>query len=103
DIGAMKRNRENLEKIDYQLTVGGLLFFGKYSSMVDYIPHFHLDYFNRTGSSDRWSDRVATGDPNYPDLNVFSFFQIVLEKLRMTIQDKFDLTDDYTRNFSTND
>lgn len=103
DVGAMKRNRDNLEKIDYQLTVGGLLFFGKYSSIVDYIPHFHLDYFNRTGSSDRWSDRVATGDPNYPDLNVFSFFQIVLEKLRMTIQDKFDLTNDYTRNSSTND
>lgn len=103
DLGAMKRNRSNTQELEYQLTVGGLLFFGKYSSISDYLPHFHLDYFNRTGSSDRWSDRVASGDPNYPDLNLFSFFQIVLEKLRITIHDNFELTSDYVRHSSNDD
>lgn len=103
DVGAMKRNRENLKEIEYKLTIGGLLFFGKYSAITEYLPHFHLDYFNRTGSSDRWSDRVASGDPNYPDLNLFSFYQIVLDKLRMTIHEPFELTDDYVRKSSTED
>ncbi|EAG9600821.1 ATP-dependent DNA helicase RecG, partial [Listeria monocytogenes] len=84
EIGAIKRNR-NSQDNDYNITLGGLLFFGKFNCITDLIPHFHLDYFNREGTNDRWIDRVATGDPNYPNLNLFEFFLIVLEKLKLTI------------------
>ncbi|EAH0352594.1 ATP-dependent DNA helicase RecG, partial [Listeria monocytogenes] len=59
EIGAIKRNR-NSQDNDYNITLGGLLFFGKFNCITDLIPHFHLDYFNREGTNDRWIDRVAT-------------------------------------------
>lgn len=101
EVGAMKKNRDN--NGEYCLTVGGLLFFGKYNSITDKFPHFHLDYFNRSSSSNRWIDRVATGDPKYPNLNLFSFFQIVLEKLKATVFDEFQLQENSTRNRSSED
>ncbi|HAK0879685.1 TPA: ATP-dependent DNA helicase RecG, partial [Listeria monocytogenes] len=96
EIGAIKRNR-NSQDNDYNITLGGLLFFGKFNCITDLIPHFHLDYFNREGTNDRWIDRVATGDPNYPNLNLFEFFLIVLEKLKLTINQGFKLSEDSHR------
>ncbi|EAC4365556.1 ATP-dependent DNA helicase RecG, partial [Listeria monocytogenes] len=96
EIGAIKRNRTSQDN-DYNITLGGLLFFGKFNCITDLIPHFHLDYFNREGTNDRWIDRVATGDPNYPNLNLFEFFLIVLDKLKLTINQGFKLSEDSHR------
>ena len=41
DIGVFRKNRDtNL----INLTVAGLLFFGKYNSIIDRFPHYHVDF-----------------------------------------------------------
>lgn len=90
EIGAMRKNRQGNN--DYLLTTGGLLFFGKYTSITDRFPGFQLDYFEKRSSLDTdWIDRVSSGDIQYPDLNIYKFYRIVLEKLRSTIKDTFIL------------
>lgn len=100
EIGAFRKDRESST---YKLTLGGLLFFGKYNSITEIIPHFHLDYQNKINGAERWSDRFATGDPNSPDINVFTFYITVLEKLKNTIMDEFKLSNDLLRSSSSND
>lgn len=102
EIGALKKDRTNPTG-QYKLTLGGLLFFGKYNAITDVIPHFHLDYQNKASSNDRWIDRVATGDPSYPNLNIFDFFRIVLEKLKLTLSEEFHLDESLSRTSVTND
>lgn len=97
NLGAMKRDRNDQEK-PYKLTMGGLLFFGKYNSIVDYYPNFQLDYFKKISPLDTdWQDRVSTGDKDYPELNIFSFYIKVMEKLIQSIDNKFSLTKNMTR------
>lgn len=87
-IFQIDRNDGRKEK----LTLAGLLFLGKFEAITQKIPHFHLEYINKRGIvTGRWKDRVSTGDLNYPDLNVFDFYQIVLAKLLETIEDSFEL------------
>lgn len=95
-IGAYKKDRNG--DGNYKLTTGGLLFFGKYNSIVDRFPHFQLDYFEKDSSlNSRWIDRISTGDASYPELNIFDFFTIVMEKLSATTKDSFTLDENYTR------
>ncbi|HFI0514305.1 TPA: RNA-binding domain-containing protein [Streptococcus suis] len=97
NLGAMKRDRNDQEK-PYKLTMGGLLFFGKYNSIIDYFPNFQLDYFKKASSLDTdWQDRVSTGDKDYPELNIFSFYVKVMDKLIQSIDTKFSLTKNMTR------
>ena len=97
EIGALRKDRQGVN--EYLLTTGGLLFFGKYTSITDRFPGFQLDYFEKKSSLDTdWIDRVSTGDMEYPELNVYKFFKIVLEKLNFTIKDTFFLNEnDKTR------
>ncbi|WP_159545021.1 ATP-binding protein [Streptococcus halichoeri] len=89
-IGAYKKDRTGDGK--YRLTSGGLLFFGKYNSITDRFPHFQLDYFEKNSNlNPRWVDRVSTGDATYPDLNIFDFLLIVMDKLAATVKDPFIL------------
>lgn len=93
ELGAMRKDRQGTN--DYLLTTGGLLFFGKYTSITDRFPGFQLDYFEKNSSFDvDWVDRVSTGDMEYPELNVYKFFRIVLQKLNLTIKDNFILEDE---------
>ncbi|WP_079475580.1 RNA-binding domain-containing protein [Marinococcus halophilus] len=95
EVGAIRKNRENGEN---QLTFGALLFFGKYNSIREVVPHFHLEYLNKSDPSyDRWIDRVASGDVGYPNLNLYNFFFIVLEKLKLTTNQDFSLDEDLSR------
>lgn len=81
-----------------KLSLAGLLFLGKFEAITQKIPHFHLEYVNKRGiATERWKDRVSTGDLNYPDLNVFDFYQIVLAKLLETIEDPFELDENSVR------
>lgn len=97
DLGVFRRDRTSNGK-DRLLTEGGLLFFGKYNSITDRFPHFQLDYrkYDRDGDTD-WSDRVSSGDMNFPELNVFSFYNLVLPKLSVGISDKYSQDDSLTR------
>lgn len=93
ELGAMRRDRQGTN--EYLLTTGKLLFFGKYTSITDRFPGFQLDYFEKKSSlSTDWIDRVSTGDMEYPELNVYIFLRIVLEKLKLTIKDTFILEEE---------
>ncbi len=92
EIGVFKKDRTDGS---YKLTVGGLLFFGKYNSIISRYPKFQLDYFEKDNSlSSRWNDRVSTGDMMYPDLNMYDFFNLVYKKLTATTNDRFELNDE---------
>lgn len=99
EIGAFKRDRSVRDRVEYKLTIGGLLFFGKYNSITSAhgLQNFHLDYFNYIGSENRWTDRVAPGEAAYPNINIFSFYRIVLNKLVMTIDSNFKLNNELLR------
>lgn len=97
DVGAFRRDRTSSEKIT-KLCKGGLLFFGKFNSIMDVFPRFQLDYRRyEDDKTDDWSDRVSPGDMNFPDLNIFSFYKQVLPKLRVGIKDKYSQDDDLAR------
>ena len=87
-IGAMQRNRET---VAISPTRGCLLFLGKYNSIRERYPSFHLDYFNRKGDNQRWVDRVATDLPNQFEMNVFNFYNIVFQKLNTVFSNEFQL------------
>lgn len=90
EIGALKKDRQG--DGEYHLTTGGLLFFGKFNSITDRFPGFQLDYFDKNSSLDTdWNDRVSSGDGGYPELNVYSFFRLIIEKLSSNLRDQFVL------------
>ncbi|MFK4568138.1 RNA-binding domain-containing protein [Enterococcus sp. UD-01] len=96
-LGALKKDRLDSSK-PYKLTVGGLLFFGKYNSIRDRFPKFQLDYFRKRSSLDTdWLDRISVGDMSYPDLNIFSFYKLTFGKLLAGIKERFELNEDFTR------
>ena len=96
EMGIFRVDRTDSRKL--KLTLAGLLFLGKLNAIIQKLPHFHLDYINRRGSSvNRWIDRVSTGDSDYPDLNLFEFYRAVREKLRLTVEDKFELDEKSVR------
>lgn len=99
-IGAYQIDRKDGRRV--KMTVACLLFFGKYNAIRQKFPYFHLEYLNHRNcqGKERWSDRVCTGDLEYPELNVFSFFQLLREKLRATINDKFELDQNSERKSS---
>ena len=87
EIGVFKKDRTDGS---YKLTAGGLLFFGKYNSIISRYPKFQLDYFEKDNSlSTRWNDRISTGDMMYPDLNI----NLAYKKLTATTNDRFELND----------
>ena len=100
-IGAYQIDRLGGSR-ELKMTVACLLFFGKYNAIRQKFPHFHLEYLNHRNCSgkERWSDRVCTGDLEYDELNIFSFFQLLREKLRATINDKFELDQNSERKSS---
>lgn len=88
-IGVFRKDRISNSNT-YHLTDGGLLFFGKYISITDRFPRFQLDYQKyNSDNSTNWVDRVSAGDMNFPSLNIFSFYNIVSEKLENSVPDPF--------------
>lgn len=97
DIGVLRRDRRSSSK-ERKLTEGGLLFFGKFISIMDRFPRFQLDYtrYAKDGDTD-WVDRVSAGDMNYPEMNIYSFYNIVLPKITSNINDKYVQDEELTR------
>ncbi len=55
-IGVIMKNRITGK---FELTLGGLLMFGKTTSIKSYLSHFHLEYIDKSDSKyDRWVDRI---------------------------------------------
>ena len=76
---------------------GCLLLFGKYNSIKDVFPSYHLDYLDYRNSTSRWSDRVASDMPYEQEMNLFNFFNIVYNKLLATDNNSFELDENNVR------
>lgn len=73
--------------------------FGKLQSIKEYLPNFHLDYFDLTNKSEneRWNNRI-TLDGSWGEGNIYNFFFTVINELYKTINTPFKLANDiYTR------
>ncbi len=76
---------------------GTLLLFGKYNTIKKYFDSYQIDYFDYRGSSDRWSDRVATDDLGPREMNIFNFYNLVFSKLASGSKARFLLDKDLVR------
>lgn len=83
----------SVDRISKELKIkrGAVLFLGKVNSIRELFPHYHLDYFNHRGNNPRWSDRVTDDEPGLSEMNLFNFYRIVYEKLRMLLENNFRL------------
>ncbi len=94
EIGAAYEDRDSGE---WKLKKGAVLFLGKTNSIRELFPHYHLDYFNRRGSNARWLDRVTDDEPGEYEMNIYNFYRIVYEKLRLLLQESFSLDSEQMR------
>lgn len=95
EIGAIRLDRKNNV---YKITDGCLLFLGKYISITDYFSRFHLDFFYRDKDNERWKDRVSSDLPNpYGEMNIFNFYNIVFEKIKIFLKEPFALNEEKIR------
>lgn len=83
-----------------KLTLAGLLFFGKLSSIKSFIPSYHVDFFDKRRSVDRWRDRVDSEDLSFENLNLFNYYDIVINKLSLSIERNFELDNQTIRKSS---
>ena len=88
EIGACCKDRKTGEM---KIRRGTLLFLGKCNSIKELFPHYHLDYFNHRGNNPRWSDRVSDDEPSDYEMNLYNFYNIVYEKIRILFQESFML------------
>lgn len=98
-IGALgyDRSSESAEQSSkLYLTLAGLLVFGKHSAITQYLPHYHVEYIDKTGANiefDRWRDRLIY-DGSWGEDNLYTFFNLVINKLFSTIRSDFQLSED---------
>ncbi len=88
-LGALRRDRRSgMEGI----TLAGLLMFGKERSLLDALPHFHLDYQEHLSSDpeERWTYRLTLDGKWSP--NLFNFYYRVYPRLveRLDVPFKLD-------------
>ena len=94
EIGACYVDRETHE---YKIKRGTLLFLGKINSIKEIYPSYHVDYFNYNGNNPRWNDRVTDDEPSDYEMNLYNFYTIVYDKLRMQQTSSFQLDSSNTR------
>lgn len=77
----------------FKIKKGALLFFGRETSITSVYPHFHIDYRNRIEETleNRWVDRVSSGEMNAKEMNLFNFYNVVLDKMVNTVLEGFSL------------
>ncbi|MDK8278296.1 RNA-binding domain-containing protein [Peptostreptococcus anaerobius] len=92
-IGAASIDREGDSNI--HPTIAGLLLLGKYQSIRDLLPYYHIEYIDKRFefSVDRWNDRLIY-DGTWGEGNLYNFFFETINKLRNTLENKFELGKD---------
>lgn len=88
ELGLIRKDRID-GKI--KITRGCLLFLGKINSIKELYSSFHLDFLNRIGNNERWSDRIASDEPYEKELNIYNFYKIISEKLSVLQKHEFKL------------
>jgi len=92
-IGAASKDRENDSNI--RPTNAGLLLLGKYQSIKDLLPYYHVEYIDKRFefSVERWNDRLIY-DGTWGEGNLYNFFFETINKMRNTLENKFELDKD---------
>lgn len=77
-LGGLRRDRRSGAE---GLTLAGLLMFGRERSLLDALPHFHLDYQEQLSSNpeERWTYRLTIDGKWAP--NLFNFYYRVYPRL----------------------
>ena len=90
-IGVLRKNRT---KRLTNVTIAGVLVFGKTESIKEVLPHFHLEYLDKSNpANERWTDRIIY-DGSWGEGNLYNFFFIVINKLYSNINKGFELDKD---------
>ena len=82
-------------------TLAGLIFFGDFTYITDILPDCFLDYREKKGEKNRWSDRVCSGDGNWSG-NIFDFYFRIIDKLTADVEKPFKLDSNSLRVEETN-
>jgi ATP-dependent DNA helicase RecG len=93
-LGGWRRDRQSqIEGI----TIAGILMFGKERSILDALPHFHLDYQEQLSNDPeiRWTYRLALDGKWTP--NLFNFYYRIYPRLVENINVPFKLDQTATR------
>ncbi|MDE6973993.1 MAG: hypothetical protein K2P38_12980 [Lachnospiraceae bacterium] len=56
-----------------------------------------MDYFNRKGHNPRWIDRISDDEPSDYEMNIFNFYSIVYEKMKILLKESFELDEEQLR------
>jgi ATP-dependent DNA helicase RecG len=85
--------RKDRETGEEGLTIAGLLMFGKWETITEFLPEFFLDYreIPEGSASVRWIDRLVP-DGNWSG-NLFDFFQLTYRRLKRDLKSPFHLKD----------
>lgn len=98
-IGVLRKNRTS-GKIEP--TMAGILIFGKTEAIKEVLPHFFLEYIDKSDvSEDRWKDRVVY-DGTWGEGNIYNFFFLVINKLYFSVNKSFEIEKDGITRRETN-
>ncbi|MCB1715073.1 MAG: putative DNA binding domain-containing protein [Candidatus Competibacteraceae bacterium] len=97
-LGGWSRDRSTGKE---GLTLAGLLMFGRERSLLDELPHYHLDYQEQLSADPevRWTYRITLDGTWEP--NLFNFYYRVYPRLVADISVPFKLDKDSTRQDET--
>lgn len=92
-INALALDRDNTNKL--VPTLAGLLVFGKHYAIKEVLPHYNVEYINKSKSNKNSSyiDRVIY-DGSWGDDNLYNFFHEVIDKLYITINETSLISND---------
>lgn len=98
-INALRKSRTT-NKIEP--TVAGLLVFGNHNSLKEYMPHYNVEYINKTkhNKNNSFVDRLIY-DGMWGEDNLYNFFNNCIEKLYLTINESSQIDDDSITRVST--
>lgn len=98
-ISVLRKNR-NSGKLEP--TLAGILVFGKMEAIKEVLPHFFLEYVDKSDvSEDRWKDRVVY-DGTWGEGNIYNFFFLVINKLYFSVNKSFEIEKDGITRRETN-
>ena len=90
----LKVLRKNRKKGILEVTLGGLLVFGKSEAIREVLPFLHMEYIDLSNpEEDRWVDRLIY-DGTWED-NLYNFFHLTINKLYTSLPKNFKMMNDY--------
>ena len=90
----LKVLRKNRKKGILEVTLGGLLVFGKSEAIREVLPFLHMEYIDYSDpSKERWVDRLIY-DGTWED-NLYNFFYLAINKMYKTVVTGFKMMDDH--------